>query len=121
DEPDVQALRRLAGPAYGFPGPQPGYYTLLQTADGAARVAETLRYLLYGPGDVASRLDDCISGERKLPGVAEAMMVKALAVTDPERWYPNYVTAGKVGKLAVLDVLGEQAPQVQTRGAVAAA
>ena len=53
-------LRRLAGPAYGFPGPQPGYYALLQTDDGVAAVAETFRYLLYGPGDVADRLDDCI-------------------------------------------------------------
>jgi hypothetical protein len=29
------------------------------------------------------------------------MMVKALAVTDPGRWFPNHVTTGKVGKLAV--------------------
>ena len=28
--PDVVALRRLAGPAYGSPGPQPGFNRLLQ-------------------------------------------------------------------------------------------
>jgi MoxR-like ATPase len=121
DDPDVQLLRRLAGPAYGGPGPQPGYYRLLQKADGAARVAETFSYLLYGPGGVADRLDDCIRGEHKLPSVGEAMMVKALAVADPERWYPNNVTTGKVGKLAVLRALGEQPPTDLTPGALAVA
>ena len=48
-------------------------------------------------------------------------MAKALAVADPERWYPNYVTTGKVGKLAVLDVLGEQQPGNLTPGALAVA
>ena len=90
DDPDPGSLRRLAGNAYGFPGPQPGYYTLLQTGDGVTRATRTFRYLLYGPGEVADRLDDCISGEHKLPGVGEAIMVKALAVTDPGRWFPNY-------------------------------
>ena len=116
NDPDVQLLRRLAGPAYGYPGAQTGYYALLQTDDGVAKVAETFRYLLYGPGDIADRLDDCIRGEHKLPRVGEAMMVKALAVTDPERWFPNHVTAGKVGKLAVLEVLGEKPPAYLTPG-----
>ena len=94
---------------------------LLQTDDGVAAVAETFRYLRYGPGDVADRLDDCIRGEHKLPRVGEAMMVKALAVADPERWFPNHVTTGKVGKLAVLAVLGEKPPVDLTPGAVAVA
>jgi 5-methylcytosine-specific restriction protein B len=120
-DPEVELLRRLAGTAYGSPGMQPGYYVLLQTGDGVAAVAETFRYLLDGADDVADRLDDCIQGQHKLAGVGEAMMVKALAVTDPGRWFPNYVTTGKVGKLAVLDVLGEQPPTAQTRGALAVA
>jgi MoxR-like ATPase len=121
DDPDVELLRRLAGQAYGYPGMQPGYYVLLQTGDGVAAVAETFRYLLYGPGEVADRLDDCIGGEHKLRRVGEAMMAKARAVADPGRWYPNYVTTGKVGKLAVLAMLGEQAPAEQTPGALAVA
>jgi MoxR-like ATPase len=120
-DPDVELLRRLAGQAYGHPGRQPGYYSLLQTGEGVAAATETFRYLLYGPGNVADRLDDCIGGKHKLPRVGEAIMVKALAVTDPGRWYPNYVTTGKVGKLAVLDVLGEQPPARLTAGALAAA
>src|SRR5262249_13768375 len=121
DDPDVQLLRRLAGRADGYPGAQPGYYILLQTPEGTALVSETFRYLLYGPGEVADRLDDCVRGRHKLPSVGEAMMVKALAVADPQRWYPNYVTTGKVGKLAVLGVLGEPPPVGLTPGALAVA
>src|SRR5262249_38504548 len=76
DDPDVELVRQLAGQAYGFPGRQPGYYTLLQAGDGAARVARTLRYLLHGPGEVVDRLDVCLAGEHKLPGVGEVILVK---------------------------------------------
>ena len=119
--PDARLLSRLAGPAYGFPGRQPGYYTLMQTDEGVAEAAETFRYLLYGSGDVADRLEDCIRGLHKLPGVAEAMMVKALAVADPERWFPSHVTTGKVGKFAVLNLLGEKPPTHLAPGAAAVA
>jgi 5-methylcytosine-specific restriction protein B len=76
---------------------------------------------LYGPGRVEDRLDDCIGGEHKLPGVGEAMMVKTLAVQDSQRWLPAYVTAGKVGKRAILHLLGEALPDGLTPGAAAAA
>ena len=121
DDPDPQLLRQMAGPAYGRPGLQPGYYALLRTDAGAAAVTATFRYLLYGTGEVTDRLEDCIHGERKLPGVGEAMMVKALAVADPGRWFPSHVTTGKFGKLAVLGALGEQLPAALTAGAAAAA
>ena len=120
-EPDVRLLRRLAGPAYGSPGPQPGFNRLLQADHDVTRVADTLRFLLFGPGDVVDRLDECIRGERKLPAVGEAMMVKALAVAEPQRWIPCYVTGGKVGKLTILDVLGMEAPAGLGVGAAAAA
>jgi MoxR-like ATPase len=119
EDPDLQTLRRLAGPAYGSPGPQPGFNRLLQSDEGVAAVTDTLRYLLYGPGAIEDRLDDCIQGAHKLHGVGEAMMVKALAVTDPDRWFPGYVSAGKVGKFAVLRVLGEDPPTSLSPGAAA--
>ncbi|MGY1637890.1 AAA family ATPase [Geodermatophilus sp. SYSU D00742] len=120
-DPDVRLLRRLAGPAYGSGGPQPGLNKLLQNDEDVARVTDTLRYLLYGPGDIVDRLDECIRGERKLPRVGEAMMVKALAVIDPQRWIPCYVTGGRVGKLAILELLGVDAPWESGTGAAAAA
>ncbi len=103
---DVAALNRLAGPAYGSPGPQPGFNALLQSEDGRMRVARTLQHLLHGSGNVASRLEDCLSGEHKLPRVGEAIMSKALAVNQPDLWFPGYVSSGKAGKLAVLELLG---------------
>jgi 5-methylcytosine-specific restriction protein B len=119
--PDVPLLGRLAGHDYGFPGVQPGFHRLLRSDEGVTAVTQTLRYLLHGPGDVADRLDDCLNGEHKLPRVGEAIMVKALAVADPGRWYPNHVTNGKVGKLAVLGALGERLPEGLSPGRTAAA
>src|SRR5207247_7688039 len=45
----------------------------------------------------------------------------ALAVADPGRWLPNFVTTGRFGKLAVLTALGEQPPKDLTPGALALA
>lgn len=110
DDPDVPVLRRLAGRAYGSPGPQRGFNALLQSEEGLPSVVETLRYLLYGRGEVEQRLNECIQGERKLPKVGEAILVKALAVVFPQRWIPCYVTRGKIGKFQILELLGEDPP-----------
>ena len=106
-EPDVDLLRRLAGPAYGSPGPQSHFNVRLQTPDGVERVADALRYLLYGEGEIEERLDAVLSGEQRVPGLGEALATKALAVTNPNRWFPTYVTRSRnqVGKADVLRVL----------------
>ena len=109
--PDLPLLRRLAGPSYGSPGPQPGFNTALQDEETLAQLVKTLNHLLFGSGDVEARLDDCLSGEYKIRGVGEAMLVKSLAVTDPRRWIPCYPTTGKVGKLAMLKAL-DQKPDI---------
>lgn len=119
-DPDIALLRRLAGPAYGSPGPQPGFNRLLQTDEGTTRVVATLSYLLHGPGEVSERLEGCLTGEHKLPGVGEAIMAKALAVADPQRWIPSFVTRGKVGKLVILGLLGADQPEVAVGAAAAA-
>ncbi len=106
DVPDLPTLRRLAGPAYGSPGPQPGFNKLLQGEETAGRVADWLRELLYGTEAIDSRISNALTGSGALPGVKEAIVTKALAVTDPLRWYPNYVTRGQVGKRHVLELLG---------------
>lgn len=106
DVPDLPTLRRLAGPAYGSPGPQPGFNKLLQGEETAGRVADWLRELLHGTEAIESRITNALTGSGALPGVKEAIVTKALAVTDPLRWYPNYVTRGQVGKRHVLELLG---------------
>lgn len=104
--PVLSALRRLAGPAYGSPGPQPGFNRLLQEQSGISRVTAWLQDLLYGDGDLEQRITRALSGPGALPGVKEAMVTKALAVAHPERWIPNYVTTGHVGKRHILELLG---------------
>ena len=121
NEPDIGLLRRLAGSAYGGPGAQPGFYKLLQSDAGVDNVTRTFRHLLFGTEDVARRLDDCMSGEYKLPRVGEAMLVKALAVTDPDRWIPCFVSRGPVGKLVILALLGLDIHESAVGGATAVA
>jgi hypothetical protein len=105
-DPDVAALRRLAGPAYGSPGNQPGFNRLLQAPDTTARLGRWLTDLLHGDGPLADRITAALSDADGLPGVKEAMVTKALAVQKPEQWLPNYVTEGRVGKRRVLELLG---------------
>ncbi len=106
-DPDLDTLRRFAGGAYGSPGPQSRFNTQLQTASGAQRIAEALEYLLRGDGELEERMQQLLSGERRVSGLGEALLTKALAVTEPDRWMPNYVTVSRngVGKIDVLRLL----------------
>lgn len=106
-EPDLDVLRRFAGGAYGSPGPQSHFNTQLQTASGVRQVADGLEFLLRGEGHLSDRLDAMLRGDRRVAGMGEALLTKALAVTDPERWFPNYVTTSRrgVGKTDILRVL----------------
>jgi MoxR-like ATPase len=105
EEPNVPVLRRLGGPAYGSPGPQSTFMSLLGTEDGPGQVAAALRHLLYGQGSVPSRMDDILTGGQKLPGMKEPLLIKALSVVFPEEWIPVYVTRGDKGKLGMLNTL----------------
>ncbi|PSL08464.1 dynein-related subfamily AAA family protein [Haloactinopolyspora alba] len=113
-EPDVDEWRRFAGPVYGSPGPQPGFNTHLQTPEGIRRVADAFGYLLYGEGELHERIDALQSDERRVPGLGEALITKALAVTLPDRWFPTYVTKSRkqVGREDVLRLL--QLPPIPT-------
>ena len=105
-DPDLATLRRLAGSAYGSPGPQPGFNSYLQEPETVERVTSWLGALLHGDAPVEERLAAALDGDHALPKVKEAIAVKALAVSDPDRWVPNYVTTGPVGKFRVLEALG---------------
>nr|WP_276610561.1 AAA family ATPase [Kineococcus siccus] len=116
---NVPVLHRLAGPAYGSPGPQPGFNALLSDDVGRAQVARTLLHLLHGDGPLVDRLADCLQGGYKLLRVGEAVLVKALAVAQPQAWFPGYVSRGEAGKLAVLDLLGRPDSRAGSQAEVA--
>lgn len=108
--PNVELFNRLAGPAYGFPGNQSVFNRTLQSAEGLASTATAADYVLYGPGDEASRIDRVISQDLQVLGLKEALLTKMLAVVYPGRWLPAYVAGGEFGKRAMLRALGMPEP-----------
>lgn len=127
-------LHQMTTIQYGSPGPQSGFDSELKTPAGRARIARTLRYLLYGRArqeQVTERLHQCIyrDGEYKTKGIGEAIAVKALAVMQPERWIPCFMVNGrpdpKTGRLkdkkTVLRVLGMELPPRRRTADLAAA
>jgi hypothetical protein len=124
-------LYLLATDTYGDPGPQTVFKTMLREHHNREILTSSLRGLLYGQGEVEDRLDDRISedGPRRIRGVREAVMVKALAVIYPERWVPWFLVEGephksglKRGKLTFFRLLGIDPPTGRlTRGQMAAA
>jgi hypothetical protein len=93
------------GGYYGSPGPMSTVnQALKESDDNKIRMARSLRHLLYGEAPVGKRIDDVIADDEfKVPGFGEALAVKALAVTDPDRWIPIYPYAGGKGKESVLE------------------
>jgi hypothetical protein len=105
-EPDTASLRRIGGPAYGSPGPQSAFMSLMASDEGPEQVGQALSYLLYGEGELAERFNDVLEGKYALRGMKEALITKALAVQNPDEWLPTYVTAGPKGKRAMIRKLG---------------
>jgi MoxR-like ATPase len=103
---DASAFNRLAGGAYGSPGNQSVFNRFLRRGDEAVqRTARTLHHLLYGPGDDVDRLDEVLElAERKVPGLAEGVATKALAVLNPDVWIPLYVYDSANGKKAAMQL-----------------
>lgn len=105
-EPDADLFRRVAAGAYGSPGPQSTFMSVLSEDDGPDRVAALVADLLYGEGTVAERIDLALQGEKAIKGLKEALITKFLALQYPEEWIPAYVTTGPYGKRAMIDTLG---------------
>jgi len=124
-------LYLLATDTYGHPGRQDKFKAMLREPDDRETLTSSLRHLLYGQGEVEDRLDEHIAdgGPRRIKGVREAIMVKALAVTYPQRWVPWFLVKGEPhksglrrGKLTFLRLLGINPPPGRlTRGQTAAA
>src|ERR1035437_2085904 len=117
DEPNVQLLRRLAGPAYEYPGPQPAFMTVVATEDGPARISAVIKHLLYGPGDVEHRVEEALTGPLSISGMKEAL----LTIADPENWIPVYIAGGDKGKRRMLERLQLEVPTATLPGQLAVA
>lgn len=119
--PDVSLMRRFGAAAYGSPGPQPLFMTLVGTPEGLERVGNAFSYLLYGDGEVADRFDRILDDpDFAVAGLKEALLTKCLAVGRPDEWLPCYVSKGPRGKKKMIDLLGLEPPaQDLTTGQVA--
>lgn len=118
---DPAELRRIWNTQrYGGPGPQSILNTSLRDADAAEfdRISDSIRYLLWGDGDDADRIDALLDqdGDRYVRGLGESVVMKLLAIARPDRYLPVFPYGGPKGKLAMLQMLGIDEPDSDTRG-----
>lgn len=111
-EPDEATLRRLAGPAYGHPGPMAEFNRQLTSdPEAAQRVGRAFSHLLFGRGDLAQRFNDVLEEkEYAVPGMKEHLLTKCLAIARPEEWLHAFGSRGKSGKKRMLKLLGLEVP-----------
>lgn len=118
---DLDAFRRLInGPRYGGPGPQSILNSSLSSMDSIAQdgFAANLRAFLWGDGSDAARIDRALDwNDLGVKGLGESVLLKMLAITQPERFLPVFPLGGPKGKLAMLKRLGLPMPDsTLTRG-----
>jgi len=117
---DPAELRRMYNSGrYGSPGPQSILNVSLRDADGARydQIIDTISYLLWGEGDDNARIDELLEGDRKIPGLAESVIMKLLAIAHPDRYVPVFPWGGPMGKRRMLQVLELDEP-TGTRGEI---
>ncbi len=108
---DPQDLKDFANSNVGAnPGNMSVFNTEWNTigdAEAAARTADSIRYLLYGPEGtyLEDRLTQLIEGDRGLgmTGFREALLTKVLCVVYPERFLPIVKYTGVAGKKEIAE------------------
>jgi len=117
---DPIELRRIWNTSrYGSPGPQSVLNTSLRDADAAEydRIMDSLRYLCWGDGEDAARIDKLLEEDAfRVKGLGESVMLKLLAICHPERYLPVFPYSGPKGKRQLLQLLGQPEPAAATRG-----
>jgi len=111
-EPDAAILRRVAGPAFGSPGPMPEFNRQLSSGpEAVARVGNSLAHLAYGSEDLAARFDEVLDAEEyAVAGMKEGLLTKVLAILYPEEWLLAFVSRGRFGKREMIRLLELEPP-----------
>ena len=108
DRHDLTAVWRRAKYDYGGNGAQTRLddQILNVSEAGWLRMRNLIQALCFGDGDLATRFDDAVGG---IDGLGPVVTTKFLAVTQPERFLPNFHTRHKdpkwPGKLDVIELL----------------
>lgn len=104
---------------YGSPGPQSVLNTTVRDADEVEmeRILRSIGYLCWGEDDPSVRLDRLLTDDQlRVKGLGEAVMMKFLAITHPERFITVYPYGGKLGKRRMLRLLDIAEPDTDSRG-----
>jgi 5-methylcytosine-specific restriction protein B len=111
---DLDRFRLLVNAKrYGNPGPQSVLNASLGAMDSLEldAFAGKLREILWGEGEVASRIDRGLDhDDLGTKGLGESVLLKLFAITDPSRFLPTFPLTGPVGKIAMLRRLGLPLP-----------
>jgi 5-methylcytosine-specific restriction protein B len=117
---DPDLLRQVINTGrYGNPGPQSILNTSLRDADSADydRITDTLRYLLWGDGDDAERIDSVLADpHREVRGLKESVIMKLLSICHPDRYLPVFPVGGPKGKRRMVQLLEIPEPGGSTAG-----
>ena len=112
-----ERFRRMYGNKYGNPGPQATLNATVRDTDdeGWGLLLTSVDYLLHGSDPVEQRLDGVLDdADLGFRGLKESVLLKLLAIVDPERFLPIFPFSGDNGKAALLEVLGSKAPPMQS-------
>lgn len=111
-----ETFRQIVAGRYGSPGPQSILNATIRDADDEQwlQMLRTIDLLLWGEGLVEERINRVLDeGDLGFRGLKESVVMKLLAVTEPERFLPVYPYSGNSGKAAMLERLGLPLPDLQ--------
>jgi 5-methylcytosine-specific restriction protein B len=109
-------VRKIIAQRYGSPGPQSILNTVIRDADDQewSRLLRSLDVLLWGDEPVEVRIDRVLDeADLGFRGLKETVVLKLLAIAQPERFLPVYPYSGDRGKAALLEHLGLPVPSLQ--------
>lgn len=106
---DLSELRSIINTGrYGRPGPMSSLNRTLRDANPAEleSLLESLSYLCWGSDPVDERIDALLDPEQRgVSGLGESVILKLLAITNPERFLPVFPFTGEMGKARMLKLL----------------
>ena len=111
---DISGLRRIWNTgAYGRPGPMPELNRSFTNASATEHqgMFNAIQFLCWGEEPDAERIDRILSDDDlRISGLGESVIMKLLAITNPETYIPVFPYGGAKGKQAMIRALELDAP-----------
>ena len=100
-------------PEYGNPGSMPEINRSFKGADREERerMVDAIHYLCWGEDPDSERIDRMLTDQdRRISGLGESVIMKFLAITDPETYLPVFPYNGPKGKGRLIQLLELEEP-----------